>query len=165
MAYAFAMPAVKDLSVLMDEKSAYAEMVSRATEIETRKNTLLADFNRVSGADTTKIETLIPSSLNFVKLVADIDAVASRHGISLKQISSTDNSAAAGSVEEAEQMQSSYKSATISFEFSATYDKFNDFMNDLERSLRIMDIKTVKVSSGDKGIYKYDVSLDTYWSN
>ncbi len=161
--YAFTLPAFRDLSLLLDEKAAFAGMVAKASEIEERKNTLLAEFNKISASDIKKIETLIPTSLNFVKLVADIDSVASRHGISIRQISSADNSASAGSIEEAEN-NNGYKSATIGFEFMASYEDFNNFMNDLERSLRILDIKSVKVSSGDKGIYKYEVSLDTYWS-
>ncbi len=162
--YAFTLPAFRDLSLLLDEKAAFADMVAKASEVEERKNTLLAEFNSISAADIKKIETLIPTSLNFVKLAADIDSVASRHGISIRQISSVDNSASAGSIEEAEN-NNGYKSATIAFEFSASYEDFNSFMNDLERSLRILDIKSVKVSSGDKGIYKYEVSLDTYWSD
>ncbi len=163
LVYALAWPAFGEVSALLSEKGAYEEMLAKAQEIEDRKNALLSEFNQISASDVKKVETLIPSSLNFVKLVADIDAAASRQGISINRISSIDNSASVTSVAEAESSKG-YKSATIDFEFSASFDQFNDFLNELERSLRIFDIKAVKVTVGEGGVDKYEISLDTYWA-
>lgn len=163
--YAFTMPVMGDLGRLMDQKAVYQEAIAAATEIEEKKNTLLADFNRISAADIDRVETLIPNSLNFVKLVADIDTVASRHGISVNSVSYNDNSLDVASLAEAEaQVIDNYKSATISFEFISSYERFNDFLNDLERSLRILDVKSVQISTGVNATYNYQVAFDTYWS-
>lgn len=162
--YAFSMPLANETFALLDQQAQYEEMVDKMRNLENKKNALLAEFNKISADNIKKIETLIPSSLNFVKLVADIDAVATRHGISIKNISSTNNASSVGSVAEAGATQG-YGSASINFDFEGTYAKFNEFINDLERSLRILDIKSVSLSSSESGIYTYTLGFDTYWSN
>src|SRR3989344_6339880 len=82
--YAFSMPLANETFALLDQQAQYEEMVDKMRNLENKKNALLAEFNKISADNIKKIETLIPSSLNFVKLVADIDAVATRHGISIK---------------------------------------------------------------------------------
>ncbi|MEK7642237.1 MAG: hypothetical protein AAB392_00360 [Patescibacteria group bacterium] len=162
--YAFTIPTFSDISILLNEKDSYEEMIDKSKNIEERKNTLLAEFNNVSAKDVQKIETLIPSSLNFVKLVSDIDVVASKYGIAIDGVVSTDHSNNAESIAEASEAKK-LNSATISFRFEANYDKFNSFLDDLERSLRILDIKSIYITSGDKNKYTYQISFDTYWAD
>src|SRR3989344_2296551 len=100
--YAFTLPFFNNLNALLDEKSRYEEVLEKARNIEEKKNALLAEFNKVSALEIQKVETFIPSSFNFVKLAADIDAVAARYGISVQSIASIDGSNTDTSIAEAE---------------------------------------------------------------
>ncbi len=161
--YAFIMPFIGNSSRLLGEKARYQEALDQVSNIEAKKNALETEFKQISAAQINKVETLIPSSLNFVKLIADIDAAASKYGISIDKVSSTNNSSAAGSISETQNIED-YNSATISFEFASTYTQFNDFLNDLEKSLRILDIKSIQITTGENTVYTYKLSLSTYWS-
>jgi Tfp pilus assembly protein PilO len=161
--YAFVYPAYGDISALMSEKQKYDDSLATVATIEDKKRELLAKFNNISDADKKDIETLLPSSLSFVKLVSQIDTVASKYGISIDRITKRELSSSVGdSIAEA-QPERPYNSAIIGFSFTASYDKFKLFMSELEKSLRILDVKSVKVNVSDKGEYDYSVEFETYW--
>ena len=161
--YAFAYPSFGDLSALTAEKQKYSDSLDMISNIENKKNELLTEFNNISAADRKSIETILPNSLDFVELVSQIDAVAAGYGISIDKVYSKDKVASAGkSIEEAAP-QKPYQSAIVGFSFNASYEKFNAFMNSLEKSLRILDIKSIKLETQDSGIYTYNVEFETYW--
>ncbi len=59
-----------------------------------------------------------------------------------------------------------YRSVGMTFTVEATYEEFISFMNDLERSLRIVDITSLSIDpSSDSGstTYTYDIGINTYW--
>jgi Tfp pilus assembly protein PilO len=124
---------------------------------------LLTKFNQIPVADKKSIDTVLPNSLDFVKLISQIDSVAGSQGIMLDKINSRETDSSVGeSVAEAKPARP-YHSAIISFSFTTTYEKFNVFMAALEKSLRILDVKSLKIEALENGLYIYSVDLETYW--
>jgi len=161
--YAFTYPAVGKVSNLMVEKQKYEESLKTVSNIENKKNELLTEFNKISDKDKKDIDTILPNSLNFVRLISQIDSVASKYNIVIKRTSSRDTSSQSGDFIGEGQSESAYNSAIVSFSFDAPYDKFRAFMDDLEKSLRILDIKNIKLTADEKGGYSYNVEFETYW--
>jgi len=161
--YAFVYPSIGSVSTLMDEKQKYETSLETVNDIENKKNELLTKFNNISDEDKKDIDTILPNSLNFVRLVSQIDAVGSKHNISIDKTSSKETKPPAGESIGEGQPQRIYNSAIISFSFVAPYDKFEAFMDDLEKSLRILDIRYIKLTTQEKGGYMYDVEFETYW--
>ncbi|MEK7117003.1 MAG: type 4a pilus biogenesis protein PilO [Patescibacteria group bacterium] len=161
--YIFIYPSVGDLSALMSEKQRYNDSLETVSNIEDKKNELLTKFNDISDDDKKEIEIILPSSLNFIKLISQIDAVAAGNGISIDKISSKETSSSIGNSIEEAQPQRPYQSSIIEFSFTASYEKFNAFMDKLEKSLRILDVKSVKLTIQEDGDYSYSVEFETYW--
>ena len=155
--YAFIYSPMGDLTALMDKKQQYEDSLEKVKNIENIKNELLTKFNNISDTDKKDIDTVLPNSFNFVRFISQIDTVAAKYGISIKSITSTEQSSSS------DQSEKIYNSAIIGFSFDASYDKFNSFMADLEKSMRILDIKSVKLTAKDNGIYLYNVEFQTYW--
>src|SRR3989338_9064889 len=86
--YAFVYPSFGDLNSLLDKKQEYANALNTISNIEDKKNELLTEFNNISEAKKTDINIVLPSSLDFVRLISQIDTVAASHGISIDKISS-----------------------------------------------------------------------------
>lgn len=161
--YALVLPKWDELSVLRAEESKYQDAILKTQQIEQKKNDLLAKFNEVKSEDRARIESLIPDKYDYVRLVSQIDSIGSRYGISIDKVQSREHDTSVGnSIGEAAPPKI-YKSATISFTFNSTYENFNKFMDDLERSLRILDIKSIRISALEGSVYTYDVEIDTYW--
>lgn len=147
----------------MKEKQKYENSLEMINSIESKKNKLLAEFDKISEQDKKNIETILPSSLDFVKLISQIDRVAANYGIIIDKITSKEVSSSVGNSVATAQPQKIYNSSIIGFSFTAPYDKFSSFMNDLEKSLRILDIKSIKLETQEKGLNLYQVEFETYW--
>lgn len=161
--YAFIYPSFGDISNLLDQKQENEKVLETVNNIETKKNELLTQFDSISATDKKNIETILPSSFDFVKLISDIDSVASSYGISIKNISSKEMDPSVGTSIEDAAPAKPYQSSIIAFSFVASYDKFNAFLSGLEKSLRILDVRSVKLETQEKGVYLYNVELETYW--
>lgn len=161
--YAFILPAFEDISTLLDEKQKYDESLTTVSNIENKKDELLLEFDKISVADKKNMETILPNSFDFVKLISYIDAVAARYDISIKNISSKELDSSVGTSVADAQPSKPYSSGIIGFSFEASYDTFNKFMKELEESLRVLDIRSVKIQTGEKGAYLYNVEFETYW--
>jgi len=161
--YAFAYPSVGEISALMTEKQKQEDAVVMMTEVEAKKNELLTKYNKISPEDKKYIETVLPDSLGFVRLISQIDAVGSKYGLAIDKTSFKEMDSAEGDNISEAGPQKPYGSAIISFSFDGSYSQFNDFINDLGRSLRILDIKSLKLVSADDGVYSYNVEFEVYW--
>lgn len=161
--YVFTYPSFSEIDLLMQEKDKYSRYLSVVTDIEIKKNALLEKFNQISEVDKKNIDTVLPNSFDFVKLIAQIDAVAAGNGILIDRISSRELDSAVGdSIAEAEPSKP-YRSALVGFSFNASYDKFNTFMSSLEQSMRILDIKSIRITALPGGQNTYMVEFETYW--
>lgn len=161
--YAFIYPSMGDISALTAEKQKYNDSLEMVSNIESKKNELLAKFDSIPEEDKKEINTILPTSFDFVRLISQIDAVAARNGMSIDKISSKEIGSAVGNSIEEAGPQKPYRSAVIGFSFESSYEKFNVFINDLEKSLRILDVRSIKLNAGEKGTYSYDVEFETYW--
>jgi Tfp pilus assembly protein PilO len=161
--YGFIYSPMGDLTALMDKKQQYNDDLETVSNIENTKKELLTKFNNIPAEDKKNIETVLPNSFNFVRLVSQIDAVAANYGIAIGSITSTGVSASVGESIADAKPKNPYESATIGFSFTASYENFNLFMNDLEKSMRILDIKSVHLTIDKDGNYKYEVEFVTYW--
>ena len=56
-----------------------------------------------------------------------------------------------------------YGTIGLSFSVTATYDNFQNFLTDLEKSERLVDITDLSVNGTDTGLYDFSVSVKTYW--
>jgi len=161
--YAFSYPSFQDLNKLLDQKQKYIDALNTINNIENKKNELLTVFNNISDEDKKNIDTVLPSSLDFVKLISQIDNVAAKHGISIDKISSKEMGTSVGDSIENAQPSKPYNSSIIGFSFVASYTDFKAFMDDLEKSLRILDIRSVQLDAQEDGLYSYDVAFEAYW--
>lgn len=161
--YAFANPAYQEIRLLREEKGKYEDSLALVADIENKKNVLLEQYNSISEEDKKKISTVLPDSLDFVKLVADIANVASENGVIIDNISLKEMDSSVGESISDAGSPKPYRSAIIGFSFGGSFSQFNTFIGSLEKSLRILDIRSVKLQTNDGGRDSYQVEFETYW--
>jgi Tfp pilus assembly protein PilO len=161
--YFFVYSPLGELTSLAGKKQEYETSLAMVKNIENVKNELSTKFNGISANDKKNIDIVLPNSLDFVRLISQIDAVAAGYGISIGGISSKGISSPVGASVGDAGVEKPYNSATINFTFTASYEKFNAFMDELGRSMRILDIRSMRLASGKDGIYSYSVEFETYW--
>lgn len=151
---------------LQAQVSAFDEALNKAQELKSNRDQLISKRNTFSTDNVQKLERILPDNVDNIRFVIDINGIAARRNLSLKNVS-------LGTVSDAKSGRSALSvgssgdpvgSAEISFALSATYDEFLAFLQDLEHSLRIVDIEKISLKSSDIGErYEYSLTIRTYW--
>jgi len=161
--YFFVYSPSKTLPSLIGQQQDYRHFLATIGDIETKKGELLTKYNNIPQEYRQTINTVLPDSLDFVRLVSQIDSVAAGYGISIDNITSRETSNSVGETVEGAQPERVYNSAIVGFSFITSYENFSLFINHLEKSLRILDIKSLTIKEGEEGTFVFGVEFETYW--
>ncbi len=158
-------PRYQEVKALMDQKSQYEQALVKASELSVAGQALLTKYNSIPQENIAKLEQLVPDKLNTVKLVTDIDGIGGRHGITIRSVDVIEEKADQAQ-QITEEQPKPFRTTTISFTFSAKYEDLVAFLRDLEKSLQVIDVKTVMFRADTQGsgdVHEYNMSVDAYW--
>jgi Tfp pilus assembly protein PilO len=170
--YTFTDSRITGLKAIQATNSQYLSAINNSVELISQRDAILKKYNTISTTDQARLNTMLPDNVDNVRLIIDINGIASRHGFSLQNISTSADSSktstpAVSTISEnsgASDQTPSYGAVTVSFGFTSSYQNFLAFMQDIQSSLRILDISQLSVSPGaTPGSYSYSMQLTTYW--
>lgn len=145
----------------------YDLALDKASELQQLKQSLLSRYNSFNPNDIDRLHKLLPDHVDNVRLVLDLDTLAGKHGVALQNVViSKSDSGTQGEENVVGPSLQQYGTLTLGFSTSATYPQFVTFLTDLEQSLRIVDIIGLKMDAvGGTGepVYRFDITLRTYW--
>jgi hypothetical protein len=98
-----------------------------------------------------------------VRLALDLDGMTARYGIAIKNIVVEAGSTADENLIVLEEYAGPYEIATVSFSFVADYEGFKGLLAEMEKSLRLMDVRSITFIPNDSGFYEFQISVETYW--
>ncbi|MFH1170136.1 MAG: hypothetical protein V1704_01080 [Candidatus Vogelbacteria bacterium] len=167
----FTTPVLKEIDGLKIDKAKYTAALDNATKLDARQRQLQEIKINMDPNDLADLDELLPNNIDNVRLIIDINTIAKKNGLTVKnpsiageagagQPAPVGNPPATNSVKRAGLDKNS---VVISFSVSASYEILKRFLDDLSRSLRIVDIESVSFSGNDKNLYDYKISLRTYW--
>lgn len=184
--FSYVKPTFEQVKLLQDETQEYVQAIDRADTLRTRVNELIAKRNSFSPADLERLEAFLPDRINEVALMLDLNTLAKRHGLTFGNIKIADNDArneieplpetitrsvlidpnnpAAGSVEETISIPKYFTPIDISFSVVGVYEDFKSFIIDLEKSLALIDIRSLSISptEGDQTTYTITTRLYSF---
>lgn len=168
---------------LKNLRTEYEAAIQKAAEIEEVRNGLLTKYNSISNADRDRISKLIPDNIDSVRLVIDINNIASSYGMSLRDISLVGSDSTTQNADNQAVVAQSplYSYLTLDFSVSGSYNNLVSFLGSLEKSLRIADVTNMDIapvsSLGNNGattaksgisaepLYEMKISVHTYYLN
>ena len=175
-------PRYDNLQTVKTEVSTYDSSLETAEKLKISREELIAKYNSIPKADLDGIKTLLPDSVDNIRLIIQLDSLATKNGLSTlrsvdyKSDSITAQSGATEAPSDAPvQSGKSYGEFTVSFQTSGQYKNFLAFLSDLEQNLRLVDVTSVDftaASSEGTGTgtgqassnnLSYKVTLKTYW--
>ena len=187
--FGYVKPTFDDAEIIKSNTSQYDKALNKAREIQELKRSLLSRYNLFAGENLGKLEKLLPNNVDNVRLLLDIDGIASARGIrisavKLQQDADKNTDAQTGGTigfNSAAKAAQPFQSLVLEFTTIATYEEFKLFLQDLEHSLRIVDLVNLTVSPAQRPkkptldnaqpeeqvelpeIYKFKVGVRTYW--
>ncbi|HVV38916.1 MAG TPA: hypothetical protein VHD31_01160 [Candidatus Paceibacterota bacterium] len=158
-------PTYEGTKSIQAKVGSYDDALNKSQELRTVRDEKVAAFNTFSATDKARLERVLPDNVDNIHLIIDINSIAARHGLALKNVqlgeisdgSSAPSNLAVGASGEA------IGSISLGFTVSASYDNFLLLLQDIEHSLRVIDVEKISFTAGDKGLSDYTLSIRTYW--
>ena len=109
------------------------------------RDRLLTKYNAFSPDDLLRLKKLLPDHVDNVRLILDIDHIASKYGMRIKNV-------VVGAKDERPEGVigpdvTPYQSVSLSFSIATSYNNLKEFIKDLEKSLRIVDVTDISLAS------------------
>lgn len=168
-------PQNKEVQSLLKQKQENDTMLGLAQELTDKRKTLDNAYTAISIEEKQRLSKLLPDTVDNVRLILDINNVAEKRGLLIRDIAVT---------REGEKTENTPRNTmtsvdtagdigtiTLSFSVTAPYDQFISFLKDLEQALRIVDVRALEVSPAStpnaprnaNTLYTFAITLDTYW--
>ncbi|MGH7141705.1 MAG: hypothetical protein ACREGH_03675 [Minisyncoccia bacterium] len=142
----------------------YTTTLDQSEQLRGARDQLLSERNAIPEDDQNKLMLLLPSNVDNIRLIIDINDIAARYNLQVEGISlgGTGNSSA-GSASSIGSNAGPVGQVTIGFTVQASYDEFTAFLEALERSLRLIDVSHISFTTGSTGDDTYQLTVTTYW--
>src|SRR3989344_2380758 len=151
------------------ERAELNEALNNAIRIRARRDNLNTQYSSFSIEDRDKLHKLLPSHVDSVRLILEINNIARLHDMQINNVkinavenSRTDNS---GQIVPVTPSSNKFASMTLTFSVESDYLTFKSFLNDIEKSLRVADVTSLAFTTGKGVTNTYGVAVKTYWLN
>lgn len=163
-------PRYDNLKTIKEEVAASNASLSTAGKLKSSREELIEVYNSIPKADLDNLKTLLPDTVDNIRLIIQIDSLASKNGLStLRSIDYKAIEEKKSSTTATEAAKSPYGEFVVSFQTVGQYSNFLAFLSDLEQNLRLVDVTAVEFisnegsTSGLANNLTYKVTLKTYW--
>jgi hypothetical protein len=150
---------------LQAQVASYDDALNKSQELKSVRDQLLSKYNTFASENKEKLLDMLPDNVDNIRLVIDINNIASRHSLAVKnlELGNTENSKAVRNAAALGGSGSSVGSVNLGFTVTADYDRFLAFLSDLEHSLRLVDIESISFDVSQTNINDYSIKIRTYW--
>ena len=154
--------AIKEMQVQGTELE---DVLDNARKLQALRDDLLERRQAITSSDIRRLEKLIPESADNVKLILEFEQIANRYNLSIEAASATKEEDGQA-VQTFDVETKDYGIITLDFTINGGYDEMISFLKDVEKNLRITDIRSLTITppGGDLSAqYSYAITVDTYW--
>lgn len=157
-------PTYQSVKGLQIQANAFDDALSKAQELAKVRDDLLQQRSSFAPADLNKLQRILPDNVDNIRLIIDVNNIAARHHLILSNVDLGDVTKGTSSdAAAAEAGVNPVGSAVVTFSVASTYDDFLAFMQDLEHSLRLVDVQKISFTVGQTTTNTYSFSVRTYW--
>ncbi|MFH1608469.1 MAG: hypothetical protein ABH951_00415 [Patescibacteria group bacterium] len=181
--FMFTSPLYTEMSVLKAQVASYNEALNNSKSLEAERDKLTEKYNNIDKNNLNKLEKMLPDNVDNIRLILEIEKLSLPYGMLLKDVKydtksedekTTTNNVVVQSRNNIalQEDNKDYGSWDLEFSTQGSYFDFLNFVKDIEKNLRIVDITSVQFSSNTgAGIsttqplntYKYGFKIKTYW--
>ncbi len=175
-------PYYQEITKIKEEVGLYNKTLNNSSSLQIARDALLSEYKEIKKEDKAKLEHLLPSSIDNIELILEIEKIANSYGIPIKDTRFDAKSLDTNSKNKVANVIAggvpsnnlSYGLFPMEFSLESKYETFISFLHDIERNLRIIDVKSINFNSSssasstaDKSInseiYNYTLRVQTYW--
>lgn len=166
----FVRPMYSNVQELKKEVTDTGGSLSTAGRIKKERDDLIAKYQSISKANLDSLLTLLPDSVNNIRLIIQINALANKNNLSTLRNVDYQTSDNKNKITQSGEPEKAYGEFVVSFQTTGQYSNFLTFLSDLESNLRLVDITNVEFTSANPSsstilasVMNYKITLKTYW--
>lgn len=181
IAFTYVRPTLAEIGDLQDDLYSYNEAVERAEEFNQLINSLVQEIESIPARDRAALQIYMPSSIDSLQVISDIQAMAARSNLLLDSAEGADgdevsevtasevvNNTGASVPDDANGSQSmlrqqQYQDFTMSL--IGDYQRFVDFLNRVEQNAYPLDVVGMSFGAPSESLMTFDVTLRAYALN
>ncbi len=152
-----------EIKVLRKQVSSYNETINTAKKVRISIDKTLGIYNSISQDNVDRINKMVPSGSESMKLVVQIDDMMRKSGLTLLSIDSKDTinnkPVSIGKKNESKTAGSVF----LSMKAKGSYESFHSFVEKLEKNLRLADVNSVKINPAGQDDYFFFIEAVSYW--
>lgn len=169
---------IKDIKTNKAEAKHLSSVLESIQSYQQKYEQILQKYNEIPTNNIERIEKFLPNNVDNVKLILAVQNVAGGLGVSIKNVTydtvSSKTSVAQNSQSALNRQTKDYGIFDMNFTLTGRYVDFVNFLSEIEKSLRIVDVREVEflsqntksgVTPTENDIYQFDIGLRTYWLN
>lgn len=154
-----------EIKAIRGQISVYNKTIETIRSVKDSVDKLLGEYNSISQENIDNVNKMIPSGSDQMKLVVQIEDMMKSRGLILKSVDAKE-SVKASSVKAKEETLATGDVSRLSLSAKAqgSYSAFHSFLVEAERSLRLIDIESIKINAvADKEVYDFSIEAVSYW--
>lgn len=173
----FTNPLYKDAKQTQATVAELNQALSNAKSLQQERDVLVEKYNVVTTEDRAKIETFLPSNVESIDIIQQIQDIGSQHNVVVKNVDfdpdqvknpdgTEDDNARLGRTQRIQTEEvAPYDTYDLEFSVQGSYPKFVAFLGSIEKSLRLIDVTEIvfnsRAQTEDKGTYadNYDYTF------
>lgn len=160
----YIIPTYNDTKQIQVENLEYEKIVQNAKTLEEKRDQLIAKHQSFTPAQLERLERLLPSHPDNVKLILELDELAKNQGVSLQNVRIEQVEESSSRTRTANSADAELGKFILHFAINGTYPGYVQFLESVEKNLRIMNVqKTSFVAPSDRTTYQFQTSVETYW--
>ncbi len=132
--------------------------LAAAAEYTAQQSQLTSARNAIDPKDLARLATFLPDSVDNVRLILDLDALAARSGLALSNIDVADASSSNVKTD-----ANPVGSVDLTLSAIGTYSALRGFLEGVEKSGRLLDVHDLTVKGSSTGAYTYQMMVRLYW--
>ncbi len=161
--YTFTSPQLGNVAALSAQAGEYRNALENASRISSTRDQLASDAETIPSAERERLMKALPNGVDSVGLARELDGIASRYGIIIQSVAIDNTVGDDLKLITLPEGERPYERTAVSFSFISNYLNFVKFLSDLEKSLRIMDVRSSSFTISENGLYEHKITVDTYW--
>ena len=171
-------PTYQNIKDLQTQEQQYNNALTQSSQVRAVRDQLLARRNTFAASDVQKLTELLPDNIDNIRLIIDINDIAARYHLQVNNVSLNTAAGGAAAVGSVGGSTAPVGSVALTFTVAATYANFIPFLQDLEHSLRVLDIQNIKFNTTPSATQPagttagttagsltndYTMTVQTYW--
>lgn len=128
-----------------------------------KQKDLAAQQESISPDQLERLELMLPDDAKNVVLVRDLYWLAAQSGLNVSGIDVASGAEGGANTVFAAEGVSPLGTVDLSLSATGSYAALQQFLTTIEKSLRLLDVRSITVSGTDTKVYRYTMNIRLYW--